>query len=203
MNFLTGPMLTDHRIEQERRASRFRGRQELAKAFGKFIAGLADWDWFINPITFRDRCAPDADTVRSINQLDGITRCEPDPRLKEWSPSSCRILAGEPAPDAALAGIRKYLADLETSAGKPIGWVIGEEFGGRAAPRIPPARAADNIVGDNAAVSTRRGQTMFYDFHQVPYFKAFRNIMPPSKWLKNEFRNGTSLPPPAKLSVDD
>ena len=30
--------------------------------------------------------------------------------------------------------------------------------GGRAAPRIPPARAADNTVGDAAGVSTRRGQ---------------------------------------------
>jgi hypothetical protein len=36
-----------------------------------------------------------------------------------------------------------------------------DPLGGRAAPRVPPARAADNIVGEAAAVSTRRGQFFF------------------------------------------
>ena len=33
---------------------RCRQRRELPRAFGEFMADLADWDWFINPISFRD-----------------------------------------------------------------------------------------------------------------------------------------------------
>jgi hypothetical protein len=48
-------MLTDHRIEQERWAHENRRRRKLPRAFGKLIAVLAAWDWFINPLTFRDQ----------------------------------------------------------------------------------------------------------------------------------------------------
>ena len=48
-------MLTDHRIEQERRTRENRQRSMMPKAFGMFIASLATWDWFINPLSFRDR----------------------------------------------------------------------------------------------------------------------------------------------------
>jgi hypothetical protein len=34
-----------------------------------------------------------------------------------------------PVPDAAMHAISEWLADLEAQAGKPIGWVIAEEFG--------------------------------------------------------------------------
>jgi hypothetical protein len=125
-------MLTDHRIEQERRSRQFRGRLELAPAFGNFIAGLAEWDWFINPITFRDRGRLGAgESTGSVMYREGpTTRYRPDPRLESWSPSSgVRQASGPPVPDAALAGVRDYLSDLGTTAATPIGWVIGEEFG--------------------------------------------------------------------------
>jgi len=50
-------MLTDHRLLQERWARENRERCKLPRAFGTFIVGLAAWDWFINPLSFRDRTA--------------------------------------------------------------------------------------------------------------------------------------------------
>lgn len=47
-------MLTDHRLEQERWARDNRERRKLPWAYGKFITGLAVWDWFFNPVTFQD-----------------------------------------------------------------------------------------------------------------------------------------------------
>ena len=47
-------MLADNRRDQERWALRCRQRRELPRAFGEFLAGLAAWDWFMNPISFRD-----------------------------------------------------------------------------------------------------------------------------------------------------
>jgi hypothetical protein len=52
-------VLTDHRIKQERWAREERERRSLPLAFGIFIAGLASWDWFFNPLSFRDE-PPDA-----------------------------------------------------------------------------------------------------------------------------------------------
>jgi hypothetical protein len=48
-------MLPDHKIEQERRAKENRQRRMMPREFGMFIASLAAWDWFINPLSFRDR----------------------------------------------------------------------------------------------------------------------------------------------------
>jgi hypothetical protein len=48
-------MLIDHRLEQERWARERRERRKMPGAFGKFIAGLALWDWFVNPLSFRDQ----------------------------------------------------------------------------------------------------------------------------------------------------
>jgi hypothetical protein len=45
--------LRDHASTQERSAARKQRRAKLPEAFGQFIAGLAPWSWFINPITFR------------------------------------------------------------------------------------------------------------------------------------------------------
>lgn len=48
-------MLTDHRIEVERRTRENREHKLLPRAYGKFVKELAAWDWFINPISLRDR----------------------------------------------------------------------------------------------------------------------------------------------------
>ncbi len=123
--------LTDHRIEQERKARSLQIRKLLPEAFGNFIAGLATWDWFINPFTFRNsgsRLEPKtvAESVRKGN----VVRYEPDPRIADWCPASrSRLVPGPPVQAAALARIMAFFADLQRAAGNPIGWVLGEEFG--------------------------------------------------------------------------
>ncbi len=53
--------LSDRALSVERYSSERRRRKELPPAFGDFISELADWSWFINPITFRgDSPAADA-----------------------------------------------------------------------------------------------------------------------------------------------
>ena len=86
--------LVDHREAQERWAFRCRQRRELPRAFGELFRDLAPWDWFVNPISFRD---------------DGAN--------------------GPPAPDLALARISEYFDLVQRATSKPVGWVIGEEFG--------------------------------------------------------------------------
>jgi hypothetical protein len=88
-------MLTDHKLLQERWPRESRERRKLPPAFGKFIAGLVSWDWFFNPLSFRD----------------GGSGC------------------GAPVPDFALRQIKKYLLLVQRDAGRPIGWVLAEEFG--------------------------------------------------------------------------
>jgi len=88
-------MLSERRLELERRGFIRQERRLLPVAFGLFIAGLAAWDWFVNPITFRDRSH----------------------------------YVGAPSQESAMREIVKWLADIETEAGRPIGWVIAEEFG--------------------------------------------------------------------------
>jgi hypothetical protein len=88
-------VLTDHRIEQGRWARERRERRKLPPAFGRFLMGLASWDWFVNPLSFRD----------------GGPGC------------------GAPVPDFALHRIEEYLLLVQRDAGRPIGWVIAEEFG--------------------------------------------------------------------------
>jgi hypothetical protein len=70
------------------------------------MADLADWDWFINPISFRD-----------------------DWRNAHRPPDKPCVKTGPPCSDEALAYLGAYFADVQRTAGKPIGWVIGEEFG--------------------------------------------------------------------------
>lgn len=129
-------MLSDHRFEVERRAARMKYRQQLPLAFGNFIAGLADWDWFINPITFRDiQCQLEPRDGPGQHRYGHHTICDPDPRLKIWQSTWRRQswrwapLFGPPAPVLALTQIKEFLGELETAAGRAIGWVIGEEFG--------------------------------------------------------------------------
>jgi hypothetical protein len=47
-------MLVDHARRQEHWAGRKRGREGVARAYGEYIASLAPWDWFLNPISFRE-----------------------------------------------------------------------------------------------------------------------------------------------------
>jgi len=49
-----GLMLSDRRHAQERWTADRRRRREVADSFGYFLADLAEWDWFMNPISFRD-----------------------------------------------------------------------------------------------------------------------------------------------------
>ncbi len=123
--------LSDHKMEQERRARQLFNRKQLPLAFGNFIAGLADWDWFINPFTFRNTgAAPNRNRVRELVREGKFARYERDPRLNDWRPASRhRPILGPPVPDAALARIEKFFADLRAAAGIPIGWVLGEELG--------------------------------------------------------------------------
>jgi len=125
-------MVPDRRLEVERRARAVRIRRQLPRAFGEFIAGLAPWDWFINPFTFRDLGPqPRANSAEEVERNEKFVRLAADPRLRDWTPSSrYTFFPGPPAPEAALALIRGYLSDLQLAAGRPIGWVLGEEFGG-------------------------------------------------------------------------
>lgn len=45
--------LIDHADRQEQWAARQRARAAMPEAYGNFLATVAAWDWFINPITFR------------------------------------------------------------------------------------------------------------------------------------------------------
>ena len=82
--------LVDHSRKTERLAKERQVRAQLPDEYGGFLAGLAAWDWFVNPITFR---------------------------------------GDAPCSDGAMKSIEEWLADLETHAGKPIGWLVAEEFG--------------------------------------------------------------------------
>jgi hypothetical protein len=132
-------LLPDRVRDTERMQIDFARRQELASAFGSWIAqSLGPWDWFINPITFRDR-HPDLERdpktgeprlYRVAKQRGPISVLVDDPRLKSWEPDSRgRRSPGPPVPDRALAEIKDWLFDLQTAADRPIRWMIAEEFG--------------------------------------------------------------------------
>jgi hypothetical protein len=90
-------MLADHGREVERWALRCRQRREMPRAFGEFMAGLALWDWFMNPISFRD-----------------------DWRNAHRSHDKPSVKTGPPCSDEALHYLGAYFADLQRMAGKPI-----------------------------------------------------------------------------------
>jgi len=48
-------MLPNYRTQQEQWVREHKERSEIRRAFGSFIATLAAWDWFVNPLSFRDR----------------------------------------------------------------------------------------------------------------------------------------------------
>jgi hypothetical protein len=131
--------LSDSRDGVQRDAADRLRRMQLASAFGNFIAFcLSDWAWFINPISFRDR-NPDLErnpktgqerSYRSIGKAGGVKLYVPDPQLKAWIPDyRGRRQPAAPVSDLALAEIKDYLFELQEAAGKPISWIISEEFG--------------------------------------------------------------------------
>jgi hypothetical protein len=132
-------MLLDHGRELEQRTAARRRRTEQAQAFGNYIAySLGPWDWFVNPISFRDR-DPDLErnpktgaprTYRISRRIGAVSFCVPDPRINSWEPNSkYRSEPGPPVPDRALAEISDWLCDVQEGAGQPIKAMIAEEFG--------------------------------------------------------------------------
>jgi hypothetical protein len=131
--------LSDRSHEIEADSSSRGSRSQLAVAFGNFIAyELGKWDWFVNPISFRDR-HPDLERNRKtgrlrryriVDRVGGISVCVADPRLKSWEPNfRGRVEHGPPVPDKALAEIKDYLFELQEAAEQPISWMIAEEWG--------------------------------------------------------------------------
>ncbi len=131
--------LLDSRECVRRSSSDSAHREQLAPAFGNFIAySLCPWDWFINPISFRDR-HPEMErnpktgqerSYRSTGSIGGIKLFVPDPQLKAWVPDfRGRVEPAASVPDLALAEIKDYLFDLQEAADQPISWIIAEEFG--------------------------------------------------------------------------
>jgi hypothetical protein len=131
-------MLTDHKIELERRAARLRQVRELPGAFGNFIAELAEWDWFVH-LTFRDYVAewragrPVLVAVTDRFRIDPLAaagRLPPDPRIEKWEPSTrWRVGPVTPAPSWMLGRVFAFFQDLQHAAGGPIGFVLAEEYG--------------------------------------------------------------------------
>jgi hypothetical protein len=133
-------LLPDRAQEADRKQRDFERRQTLAGDFGHWVANsLGPWDWFINPITFRDR-HPDlernpktgaARQYRATGQVGPVRIFVPDPRLKAWEPCSRGGRnAAPPVPDKALAEIKKFFSELQEAAEQPIRWMIAEELGG-------------------------------------------------------------------------
>jgi len=123
--------LTDYRIEQERWARGTRERRKVAWAYGRYVAGIARWDWFVT-LTLRGR-EPQLEEAWERGELRreaNVTTCKPDPLLARYEPSSRYSRADTPpTPEVALHRIKGWLMDVERAAGRPIGWVIAEEFG--------------------------------------------------------------------------
>jgi len=132
-------LLPDRALDVEQKQRDFQRRQVLASAFGDWLSNsLGPWDWFINPISFRDR-HPELEfnsqtgqprLYRSVGQAGPVRIFVDDPRLKSWTPD-CRGRRdpGPPVPDKALAEIKDFLFDLQEAAGNPIRWMVAEEFG--------------------------------------------------------------------------
>jgi hypothetical protein len=121
-----------------RNADDYNQRQLLAREFGDFIASLCPWDWFINPISFRDR-HPDLERdpetgepriYHSVGNVGNVSYFPPDPCLKGWLPDyKGRKSPAPPVKDLALIEIKDYLFELQEAAEQPITWMIAEEFG--------------------------------------------------------------------------
>lgn len=151
-------LLPDRAEDAERKQRDFERRQMLAQKFGEWISRrLGQWDWFINPISFRDR-HPDLERnpktgearhFRCIGSYGRVRIYVADPQLKSWKPDfHGRCGPKPPVPDKALAEIMDFLAALQEEAGQPIRWMIAEEFG-----RIAGRHHCHLLVGGVAHLS--------------------------------------------------
>lgn len=132
-------MLPDRIRDVEQKQVDYKCRQDLAAAFGDWIAhSLGSWDWLVNPISFRDRHPalerdPKTGEPRHypIKKRIGPVRVfVDDPRLKSWKPDfRGRQSPGPPVPDRALVEIKDWLFQVQEAAGNPIRWMVAEEFG--------------------------------------------------------------------------
>jgi len=123
-------MLRDFGEDLERSAAQRRAVRKLRVDYGRFIAGLAPWSWFVNPLTLRDD--PDCRFSRTtiLKRVGNHSVCEPDPRIESHRPwSRYSLPPGIPKPWVAVARVRCWLADIEATSGGQIGWVLAEEFG--------------------------------------------------------------------------
>jgi hypothetical protein len=112
-------LLPDRVRDIERKQFDYERRQELAAAFGDWIAdSLGPWDWFVNPISFRDR-HPDLEhdpktdeprRYRVAKHIGSVRIFVDDPRIKSWKPDfRGRQSPGPPVPDRALVEIQDWL----------------------------------------------------------------------------------------------
>jgi hypothetical protein len=132
-------LLPDRVDDVERKQRDFERRQMLAREFGAWVANeQGRWDWFVNPITFRDR-HPDLERnpttgeprqYRATGCFGKLRIYVADPQLKGWQPDfRGRRNPAPPVPDKALAEIKDFLFELQEAAEQPIRWMIAEEFG--------------------------------------------------------------------------
>lgn len=124
-------MLTDHRVQQERWARGNRERRTQGLAWGRYIASLAGWNWFINPLTFRDTgFRVERAKTGEMGRRGNVVICPPDPRLVSYKPSSrYAVDPGPPKSEVAIAQVKGWLAEIEKIAQAPVGWIIAEELG--------------------------------------------------------------------------
>lgn len=119
-------MLSPPDVEWQRKWAQWKMRyHDLPNAWGEFIARLAPWDWWLT-ITFRDRRR---DWQWQANRQGSLLNGQ------RVSVSFRRVLSGSesfaspPTQDEARHGIWEYFEDLRQQAGKPIQWLVAEEFG--------------------------------------------------------------------------
>jgi len=104
-------MLADRRIELERLARENRERKLLPTAYGKFVAELAAWDWFMNPISLRDRVpgfGPPVPGIALSKLNEFLTRLQHDAgRLIGWViAEEFGLLGGRLHYHALITGVR-------------------------------------------------------------------------------------------------
>jgi hypothetical protein len=155
-------MLTDHRVEQERWARQRRNQRLLARSFGRLIAALARWDWFVT-ITFGARTLCEVACARiELRRDGGVASCTPDPQLANYQPCSRYYPSvSSLAPAVALRRIEQWLTELQQRVGSPIGWLVAKEFGrlgGRwhchvlvtGVARLYRGSSGEKLIGDSA-----------------------------------------------------
>jgi len=120
--------LTDHRQEQERRASDARRYRRVISEYGSFLASLRFWTWFMT-ITLRDWPSATA-RMADRERVSTYQRCEADRRIDAWAPSRRgSMYSNNPTCDFVRHTITDFLQELQIAAGEPNAWVMAEDFG--------------------------------------------------------------------------